>query len=139
MSLRNIHGQLNDLINHINQESDFERIRTLINKFKHKFIETDSDMFKIFNRISTSNIFQVLNDVFKSKDLESDILIDDNSNPETNVDIPHFILIEIIFNEIIVNLRHRDKNEKIKIKYSQSKDYLFITISNKIGSCLVRI
>lgn len=132
-SLRNIHGQLNDLINHINQDSDFERIRTLVNRFKHKFLETDSDMFKIFNKVSTQRIFEKLEKLLISKDLINDFTIDYGYVENTSLDVPEFLLIDVIFNEIIINLRHRDKNEKVSLTFTQNKEYLFISISNEIA------
>ncbi|WP_316844980.1 hypothetical protein [Pedobacter psychrodurus] len=133
-SLRKIHGQLNELINYANQDSDFKTINFLLERFKRKFLETESEMFQTFNRISTSDIMKVINELFISRDLIDEVEFVYNNVKETNVDVPPFILINIVLNEIIINLRHRDKSSKINITYTETPEYLFLNFSNRINN-----
>jgi len=132
-SLRSIHGKLNDLINHINSISEFEKIRKLITKIKYKYLQSDCEIFKIFSKTSTSNIVETTTNLFLQNEVVQNISFINDIADDIGVDVPQFFLVEVIFNEILTNLRHRNKNHQTEVHFRESKDFIFINIQNKIG------
>lgn len=133
-SLRTIHGKLNELINNLNKYSDFEAIKFLITKFGDKFLHSESEMFKIFSKISTGNFKKILLSFFEDRDiLPSEIEFNFDLNEDFSVDFPFFFLSEIIFREVIINLRHRDKNHKVELLLTNSEKSIKLEIKNVIS------
>lgn len=132
-SLRSLHGQLNDLINYINPNSEFEKIRKSMNRFKHKYLQSDSEIFKIFSQVSTPNILE--NILQQTSDSNINIHLDiPRELKHISGDLPEYLFKELIIREIVTNLRHRDKSEPVELSAQQSHEYLFIIFRNKIGN-----
>ena len=133
-SLRSIHGKLNDLINNINPKSELDFIKNLLSKFRYNFLSTDSELFKIFNCISTSNTVENVIIFFQEGGIKSEELeVEENIQDNITIDVPFYIFKEVIFYEIVTNMRHRDASKKVKLSFKVEAGILNIVIINEIA------
>lgn len=135
--LRSIHGKLNEAINNLNKESDFENLKYLLVKFKERFLQTESDVFKIFNKISTNDVVAKFSNALVQHLSVDDFVLNDCVGESITIDFPDFFFHEIVLTEIIGNFRHRDKSKKIEIEVLTNKDdsnYISLEIRNHISS-----
>jgi orotate phosphoribosyltransferase len=134
ISLRSLHGQLNGLINNINADAEIDRIKVLFANFNDKFLDNDSNMSKIFREISIPNAVKKITEIFESATPITDQLkLESSVQEEIMLDFPFYFLCEEMLKEIIINLRHSDKQKPIFIDFKLQGDYLTITICNFIN------
>jgi hypothetical protein len=130
-SLGSIHGQLNELMNNISETSDFSRMQSLMSVFKDKFLDQNAEIAKIFREISTPNSVERIIEFFtQESNVASRLEIETIVRDTPTVDIPYSILDEIVFKEVITNLRHSDPRKPICLHFNRDNGFLRITITN---------
>lgn len=133
-SLRKRYGEVSDLIFSLDINSRFEKIREFVKSIYTDFIISESIYFNIFQNTVTPDFLKEYL-IFKDKlKAEYAILKLEEYNPiniDQTIGIPLLMTREIVFGELLNNLRHADLNFPVYLDWKTELKTLVLTIKNK--------
>ena len=134
-ALRTVHGKLNKLILHLNDQSNFDEIEELLLVIQNKLLRSSSELYRIFSKLQSQNISEMIGECFYNYLTEEKLAQISNNLPDSIiVDFPEYYLKEIIFEEIVENLRYAkiDIDNPLSFDINFDDDYIYIDLTNKI-------
>ncbi len=147
-SLINLWSYFSENIKGINSESDLSVIEKKLDWFKIFFLDKNvvqedqlNRFYNVFSQITTPNVVKLIKSGIRSynENLSSfnstkkmvEYNLTTNFTEKVKLDFPYVYFKELILNEIIKNLEHRDDNCIVNIDIQIKKRIVTLTIENK--------